>query len=138
MKNPSDDQIGDLLKRAKTIAVVGLSNNPEKASYGVSSYLQDQGYKIIPVNPGVSSVLGENAVASLLDIAEPVDIVDVFRRSEQVPEVAEQVLQMKQKPKAFWLQLGIINDEACEQVSKAGITAIQDACIKVEHRRILG
>lgn len=137
-ENPDDQRIADLLRETKNIAVVGISDDPSRASNEVSQYLQSQGYEIVPINPKIKNVLGRNAHASLLDVEGPVDIVDVFRRSEQVSEVVDQVLQMQQKPKAVWIQLGIVNDEQCKRIEEAGIMAIQDACIKVEHRRLLG
>ncbi|QQE75321.1 CoA-binding protein [Brevibacillus composti] len=133
--NPSDEQRRELLQEAKTIAVVGLSNKPDRTSYMVSAAMQNVGYKIIPVNPMIAgeTVLGEKVVASLTDIEEAVDIVNVFRRSEDIPPVAEETLKMKQKPKAFWLQQGIANEQAAEQVSAEGIQVIMDLCIKVDH-----
>jgi len=136
--NPEDQQIAEMLRGAKTIAVFGLSNDPAKASYEVAQYLQSQGYEIVPVNPNLSTVLGRKAHPTLLDAEGPIDIVDVFRRSEHIPEVVDQVLQMRQKPKAVWIQLGIRNDEQCQRLAEAGILAIQDACLKVEHYRLLG
>ncbi|WP_018131957.1 CoA-binding protein [Effusibacillus pohliae] len=136
-KNPDDQKLAELLRQSKTIAVVGLSDDPAKASNQVAQYLQSQGYEIVPVNPNATTVLGRKAHASLLDVEEPVDIVDVFRRSEQIPEVVDQVLQMRQKPKAVWIQLGIVNNEQCKRIEEAGIMAIQDSCIKVEHNRLL-
>ncbi|USG66859.1 CoA-binding protein [Brevibacillus ruminantium] len=133
--NPSDEQRRALLQEANTIAVVGLSNKPDRTSYMVAAAMQNAGYKIIPVNPVIAgeTVLGEKAVAALTEIEEPVDIVNVFRRSEDIPPVAEETLKMKHKPKAFWLQQGIANEEAAEQVSRQGIEVIMDLCIKVDH-----
>ncbi|MEJ8545962.1 CoA-binding protein [Brevibacillus borstelensis] len=133
--NPSDETRRQLLQEANTIAVVGLSNKPDRTSYMVAAAMQSAGYKIIPVNPVIAgeTVLGEKVVASLTDIDEPVDIVNVFRRSEDIPPVAEETLKMKQKPKAFWLQQGISNEQAAELVSKEGIEVIMDLCIKVDH-----
>jgi predicted CoA-binding protein len=136
-QNPSNEQIKELLQNAKTIAVVGISDNPSRPSNQVSEYIQAQGYEIIPVNPKLSSILGRKAYASLEEIKEPVDIVDVFRRSEGIPEVVDHVLSMKHKPKAVWIQLGIVNDEQCRRIEDAGIMAIQDACIKIEHYKLL-
>lgn len=136
-QNPGNDKIKELLLTAKTIAVVGISDDPSKPSFQVSEYMQSKGYEIIPVNPRLTSVLGKEAHKSLQEIQEPVDIVDVFRRSEGIPEVVDQVLAMKHKPKAVWIQLGIVNDEQCKRIEEAGIMAIQDACIKIEHHQLL-
>jgi predicted CoA-binding protein len=134
-QNPSDEKRRKLLEEAKTIAVVGLSNKPDRTSYMVTSAIQNAGYRIIPVNPVIAgeTVLGEKVVASLADIEEPVDIVNVFRRSEDVMPVAEDTVKMKHKPKAFWLQQGIVNEEAAALVSQHGIEVIMDMCIKVDH-----
>ncbi len=134
-QNPSNDKRRQLLEEAKTIAVVGLSNKPDRTSYMVSEAMKNNGYRIIPVNPMIAgeTVLGEKAVASLTEIDEPVDIVNVFRRSEEIMPVAQETLQMKNKPKAFWLQQGIANEEAAALVEQQGIDVIQDLCIKVDH-----
>jgi predicted CoA-binding protein len=126
------DQIGELLKRSKTIAVVGLSDSPLRPSYGVSAYMQTQGYRIIPVNPGIKGALGEKAVSSLADVTEKIDIVDVFRRSEFVPEVIDEAIRLKVP--AIWLQEGVVHEEAAEKARKAGIFVVMDRCILKEHR----
>ncbi|GAA3407202.1 CoA-binding protein [Paenibacillus hodogayensis] len=131
-ENPSRERIKELLQQTRTIAVVGLSDKPDRTSYMVSQAMQQKGYRIIPVNPGVKTVLGETSYPSLADIDEPVDIVNVFRRSEETVSVAQAVLAMKHKPKAFWLQQGIFNEEAAAVVEAEGIEAIMDRCIKVE------
>lgn len=125
-----------LLENAKTIAVVGLSDKPDRASYGVAAYLQRAGYKIIPVNPMVSEVLGEKSVASLAEISEPIDIVDVFRRSDQVEPVIDEAIAAGAK--AVWLQLGVSNAAAEAKAREAGLEVVSDRCIKVEHARLLG
>lgn len=132
-QNPSNDERRQILENTKTIAVVGLSNKPDRTSYMVSAAMQNAGYRIIPVNPVIAGeiVLGEKVVASLTDITEPVDIVNVFRRSEEVLPVAEDAVKIK--PKVFWLQQGIYNEEAAELVQQHGITAVMDHCIKVDH-----
>ena len=132
MKNAVTDEIGQLLKRSKTIAVVGLSDSPLRPSYGVSAYMQSQGYRIIPVNPAIKDALGEKAVASLGEIKEKIDIVDVFRRSEYVPEIVDEVIRLKIP--AIWLQEGVVHDEAAEKARKAGIFVVMDKCILKEHR----
>jgi uncharacterized protein len=132
--NPSaNDEIGALLKRAKTIAVVGLSDSPLRPSYGVSAYMQQQGYRIIPVNPSINGALGEKAVASLSDIHEKVDIVDVFRRSEFVPEVVDEAIKLGVP--AIWMQEGVVHQAAAEKARKAGIFVVMDRCILKEHQR---
>lgn len=136
-ENPSREQIKELLQQTKTIAVVGLSDKPDRTSHMVAAAMQQKGYRIIPVNPTVSSVLGEKSYPSLADIDEPVDIVNVFRRSEETVPVARATADMKHKPKAFWLQQGIFNEEAASIVRTAGIEAIMDRCIKVEDSILL-
>jgi predicted CoA-binding protein len=126
------DQIGELLKRSKTIAVVGLSDSPLRPSYGVSAYMQSHGYHIIPVNPTIRGALGEKAVSSLSEIPGKIDIVDVFRRSEFVPEVVDEAIRLKVP--AIWLQEGVIHEEAAEKARKAGILVVMDRCILKEHR----
>lgn len=129
--NPTREEMGQLLKKAKTIAVIGLSDNPNRTSYMVSEAMQQAGYKIIPVNPTVDEVLGEKAVASLKDIKEPVDIVNVFRRSEFLPEIAKEFVEIDCE--IFWAQLGVADEEAYEFLKEKGKTVIMDRCIKVEH-----
>lgn len=128
---PSRQEIGEILKKSKTIAVVGLSANPEKTSYMVSKAMQDAGYKIIPVNPTVDEVLGEKSVSSLKDIKEHVDIVNVFRRSEHLYDVAKDFVEIDAD--VYWAQLGLINEEAYNFLKEKGYTVIMDRCIKVEH-----
>lgn len=132
MKPSADDEIGTLLKNATTIAVVGLSNSPPRPSYGVSAYMQGQGYKIIPVNPEIKGALGEKAVASLSDIQGKIDIVDVFRRSEFVAEIVDEAIRLKVP--AIWLQEDVIDESAAEKARKAGILVVMDKCILKEHR----
>ena len=134
-QNPSNEARRQLLEDAKTIAVVGLSNKPDRTSYMVSQAMQNVGYKIIPVNPVIAgeTVLGEKVVASLSEIDQPVDIVDVFRRSEDMMPVAEDALKMQHKPKVFWMQQGIANEDAAKLVADQGIEVVQDMCIKVDH-----
>ena len=128
----SNDPIAELLKSAKTIAVVGLSDNPMKPSFGVSQYMQSRGYRIIPVNPQISEALGEKAYASLLDIPEKVDIVDVFRRSDAVPEIVDQAIELKVP--ALWLQETVVHEEAAQKAREAGMLVVMDKCILKEHR----
>jgi len=129
----SSDVMGRILRAAKTIAVVGLSSNPMRASHGVAEYLKNAGYRIIPVNPNETEVLGEKAYARLEDIPESVDIVDVFRRAEEVAAVAESAVRIGAK--VLWMQLGIENAEAAEKARAAGLVVVEDSCLMVEHKR---
>ncbi|HEY2364701.1 MAG TPA: CoA-binding protein [Candidatus Angelobacter sp.] len=133
MKTTATDEIGQLLKRTKTIAVVGLSDSPLRPSYGVSAYMQSHGYKIIPVNPSIKGSLGEKAVASLAEVEEKIDMVDVFRRSEYVPDLVDEAIRLKVP--AIWLQEDVIHEEAAEKARNAGIFVVMDKCILKEHRR---
>ncbi len=128
----STDEIGDLLKKSRTIAVVGLSDSPLRPSYGVSAYMQGHGYHIIPVNPAIKGSLGEKSVPTLADVQGKIDIVDVFRRSEFVPEIVDEAIRLKVP--AIWLQEGVIHEEAAEKARKAGILVVMDKCILKEHR----
>jgi predicted CoA-binding protein len=129
---PQSDPIADLLKRAKTIAVVGLSDNPLRPSHGVSAYMQSHGYRIIPVNPHVKECLGEKAFATILDVPENIDIVNIFRRLEYVEEIVDQAIQLKVP--AIWMQEEVIHDKAAEKARMAGIFVVMDRCILMEHR----
>jgi len=130
------DPIYELLSRTKTIAVVGLSASPLRPSHGVAAYMQDAGYRIIPVNPSIDESLGEQAYPSLLEVPievrEKIDLVDVFRRPEYVDEIVEQAIQLKIP--ALWLQEGVINECAAEKARRAGIFVVMDRCILKEHR----
>jgi predicted CoA-binding protein len=130
------DPIREVLSRAKTIAVVGLSDNPLRASHGVSAYMQAQGYKVIPVNPGISEALGETAYPSLLDVPEKIDIVDIFRRPEYVEDIVDQAIQLKIP--AVWMQEEVINEAAAAKARKAGMFVAMDLCILKEHRARFG
>ena len=129
----ANDEIGKLLQSSKTIAVVGLSDSPLRPSHGVSAYMQSHGYRIIPVNPGIRGALGEKAVPSLSDVQEKVDIVDVFRRSEFVPEVVDEAIRLKVP--VIWLQEGVIHEAAAAKARQAGIFVVMDRCILKEHRK---
>ncbi|TFH62459.1 CoA-binding protein [Peribacillus frigoritolerans] len=131
IENPSREEMGRMLKKSKRIAVVGLSDNPERTSYMVSKAMQDSGYEIIPVNPAVSEVLGVKAVKALKDIEGHVDIVNVFRRSEFLPEIAKEFAEIDAD--IFWAQLGVENEEAYNFLKEKGHTVIMNRCIKVEH-----
>jgi uncharacterized protein len=129
------DPILELLKRYKTIAVVGLSSNPMRPSYGVTEYMQAAGYRIIPVNPNETEVLGEKSYARLEDVPEKIEIVDIFRRMTEVPAVVDSAIRVGTK--VAWMQLGIENEAAAEKARAAGLTVIEDACILIEHRKRL-
>ncbi|MFC9726284.1 CoA-binding protein [Bacillus cereus] len=131
IENPTRTEIGEVLKKSKTIAVVGLSDKPERTSYMVSKAMQDAGYRIIPVNPTVDEVLGEKAVSSLKDIKEHVDIVNVFRRSEFLMDVAKEFVEIDAD--VFWAQLGVQDEDTYEFLKEKDYTVIMDRCIKVEH-----
>jgi uncharacterized protein len=133
---PQSDPITELLKLAKTIAVVGLSNDPMRPSYGVTAYMQNQGYRIIPVNPRIESCLGEKAYASLLDVPEKIDIVNIFRRREFVEEIVDQAIQLKVP--AVWMQEDVVHESAAAKARKAGIFVVMDRCILKDHRARLG
>ena len=125
----------ELLESSKTIAVVGLSANPDRTSYRVSRYMQEHGYKIIPVNPTITEALGEKAYASLKDIPGKVDIVNVFRRSEDVSPVADEAIAIKAK--GLWLQEGIVNEDAARKAESAGLKVVMDKCIMVAYARLI-
>ena len=123
------------MQTSKVIAVVGLSADEDKPSNGVARYLMKKGFKIIPVNPGQDTILGEKSYKSLSDIPGPVDVVDIFMRSDKVLPFVEEAARLK--PKAIWLQLGITNDAAKDAAEKNGIMFVQDRCVKIEHQRLL-
>jgi uncharacterized protein len=130
--SPRADPIFDLLKKSKTIAVVGLSDSPLRPSYGVSAYMQTHGYRIIPVNPNIEEALGEKAYSSLLEVPEKIDIVDIFRRPEFVEEVVDQAIQLKVP--AIWMQEEIIHERAAEKARRQGIFVVMDRCLLQEHK----
>jgi uncharacterized protein len=131
-----DERIAAQLRAARTIAVVGLSSKRLRASYGVSEYMQAAGYRIIPVNPHERDVLGERAYARLEDISEPVDIVDIFRRSEFVPAIVESAIRIGAR--MVWMQEGVVHEEAAGRARQAGLEVVMDRCILKDHRRLLG
>jgi predicted CoA-binding protein len=132
--NPSDAELARLLKSARTIAVVGASSKPDRPSYGVFARLQRAGYRVIPVNPFETEVHGERAYASLADVPEPIDIVDVFRRAEETPPVADAAVRAHAK--VLWLQLGIVNEDAAARARAGGLVVVMDACIAVVVSRL--
>ncbi|OQA42013.1 MAG: hypothetical protein BWY52_02364 [Chloroflexi bacterium ADurb.Bin325] len=130
-----DREIRQLLETSRIVAVVGLSDKPDRASYQVAAYLQRNGYRIIPVNPNVGEALGEKSYPSVDAIPEPVDIVDIFRRAEAVGPVVEEAIAAGAR--AVWMQLGIVNEEAAEAADAAGLQVVMDRCIQIEHARLL-
>lgn len=130
-----DDTIQRILNNTRTIAVVGLSSRPERAGYYVPAYLQAQGYRILPVNPNLEQALGEQAYADLQAVPEAVDLVLLFRRSEEVLPFAHQAVQIQAK--ALWMQTGILNFDAARVAQQAGLDVVMDRCMMVEHRRLL-
>ena len=125
------DPIKELLKKARVIAVVGLSDNPLRPSHGVSAYMQQHGYRIIPVNPEIELSLGEKSYPSLLDVPEKIDIVNIFRRSEHMPGIVDQAIQLKVP--AIWTQEQVVHEKAAEKARKAGIYVVMNECILKEH-----
>jgi uncharacterized protein len=123
--------IKEILERYKTIAVVGLSSHRFRASYSVSEYMQNAGYRIIPVNPNETQVLGEKAYPSLDDVPEPFEIVDIFRRSEYVPDIVEAAI--RRNARVIWMQLGVVNEAAAERARAAGLEVVMDRCILQDH-----
>ena len=126
--------IADALKQPKNIAVVGLSNSPLRPSHGVAAYMQTHGYRIIPVNPAIDSVLGEKAYKSLAEVPGKIDIVDIFRRSEFVPEVVDEAIKLRVP--VIWMQEGVVHEAAAEKARKAGIFVVMDRCILKEHHKL--
>jgi len=127
-------EIREILKNAKTIAVVGLSPKPEKDSHAVSAYLKGKGYRIIPIHPSEKEILGEKVYASLDDVRESVDVVDVFRRSDQVMDHAREAMRLK--PKVFWMQIHAENPEAAELLTEAGIDVVMNQCMMAQHKKL--
>jgi uncharacterized protein len=129
--NPTDQELKQLLTGATTIAMVGASANPEKASYGIMKKLQTVGYRVIPVNPRETDILGERSYPSLVDVPERIDIVDVFRRAEDTPGIAEEAVTIGAK--ALWLQTGIVSEDAAQRATAGGLKVVMDACIGATH-----
>ena len=135
------DKIRSLLKKYRTIAIVGLSRDPSKDSYRVAEYLQSKGYRIIPINPSADQILGQKCYRSLLEVSEElqktIEIVDIFRPSQDVPLIVDEAVQLRNrygKPQVIWMQLGIVNEEAAKKARNAGLTVVMDRCIAQEHR----
>ena len=129
--NPSDAELKQLLIDATTIAMVGASSNPDKASHGIMQKLQSVGYRVIPVNPSETEVLGERSYPSLIDVPERIDIVDVFRRAEDTPGIADDAVTIGAK--ALWLQTGIVSEDAAARAKAGGLIVVMDACIGATH-----
>jgi len=132
----SDQILKNILSSAKTVASVGLSSNRAKESYGIVQYLKGQGYRIIPVNPTVTEILGEKAYPDLESVPEKIDVVQVFRKPEDVPPVVDSAI--KAGAKVVWMQEGIVNEEAAAKARAAGLQVVMDACMRAEHRRLIG
>jgi len=130
-QNPSDQELKQILTDATTIAIVGASSNPEKSSYGIMQKLQKAGYRVIPVNPRETEILGERSYPSLIDVPERIDIVDVFRRAEDTPGIADEAATIGAR--VLWLQSGITSEEAAERAVKGGMVAVMDTCIGATH-----
>jgi predicted CoA-binding protein len=128
------EELKEILTTTKTIAVVGLSDKPDRPGHTIPAYLQQQGYRIIPVNPKLTEALGEKAYASLRDIPEPVDVVEIFRRAEDIPPVVEDAIAIGAK--VVWMQLGIVNEEAAARAESAGLTVVMDTCMGATHQRL--
>jgi uncharacterized protein len=135
-KNPENSVIRDTLTKAKTIAVVGLSDSPTRTSYGVSQAMQQAGYRIIPVNPTITEVLGEKAYPSLAEVPDQIDIINVFRRPEYLPDLAREA--SKTNARVFWAQQGVYEEEAAAYLKQEGFTVMMDLCIKVAHSVLVG
>lgn len=129
-----EETIEKILKDSHTVAVVGLSDNPERPSYAVAKFLQEHGYRIIPVNPTLAEVLGERAYPDLAAIPEPVDVVDIFRRSEAVPPIVEEAIHIGAK--AIWMQVGVCNEQAAEKARAVGLLVVMDRCMMQEAKRL--
>lgn len=132
----NDQMMRDILLSAKTIASVGLSSNSQKESYWIVSYLKDQGYRVIPVNPTADEILGEKSYPDLESVPEKIDVVQVFRKPEDVPPVVDSAIKVGAK--VIWMQEGIVHEEAAQKARQAGLQVVMDACMRVTHRRLIG
>ncbi len=135
LNNASSEEVKAILKDYKVVAVVGLSTNPEKASYMVAEYLQNHGYKIVPIHPKAEEILGEKVFSSLKNVPDPVDIVCLFRPPEHVPPFVDDAIDIKAKN--VWMQLGIINNDAADKALKAGLSVVMNKCLKIEHQNLI-
>jgi hypothetical protein len=132
----SEKEMKEILLSAKTVASVGLSSNPAKESFGIVQYLKDQGYKIIPVNPTSTEIMGEKAYPDLSSIPDAVEVVQVFRKPEDVPPVVDEAIKIGAK--VVWMQEGIVNEEAAQKAREAGLKVVMDACMRAMHRHLIG
>ena len=132
----SDHVLREILQSAKTIAVVGLSYSQEKESYRIASYLREQGYRVIPVNPTAPEIMGEISYPDLQSVPEKIDVVQVFRKSEDVPPIVDDAIQAGAK--VVWMQEGIVHEEAAQKALEAGLQVVMDACMRSSHRRLIG
>ena len=132
----SDHVLREILQSAKTIAVVGLSSSQEKESYRIASYLREQSYRVIPVNPTAPEIMGEISYPDLQSVPEKIDVVQVFRKSEDVPPIVDDAIQAGAK--VVWMQEGIVNEEAAQKAREAGLQVVMDACMRATHRRLIG
>ena len=132
----SDQELKNILLSAKTVASVGLSGNQQKESYWIAAYLQEQGYRVIPVNPTATEILGEEAYPDLGSVPEKIDVVQIFRKPEDVPPVVDDAI--KAGAKVVWMQEGIVNHEAAQKAREAGLEVVMDACMRATHRRLIG
>lgn len=133
-----DASLAALLRSARTVAVVGIKDREQEDAFRIPQYLQRAGYTIVPVNPKLAAVLGESCHASLAQVDRPIDIVNLFRASEHVPAHVDEILALEPRPKAVWMQLGIHHGPSAQRLRDAGIEVVQDRCIMVDHRRLIG
>jgi len=140
MQMSSDNEILDILQSVKTIALLGASPKPERPSNGVMKFLLDRGYHVIPVNPGQvgKTIHGQQVVAELADINEPIDMVDVFRASYSLPGIVDEILALKHRPAVLWTQLDVVNEEAAKKAEEAGLKVVMDRCPAIEYPRLIG
>ncbi|MEJ5301561.1 MAG: CoA-binding protein [Thermodesulforhabdaceae bacterium] len=133
--NPPDEEVAELLKSAKTVAVVGISHNEDRDSHKVAKYLKEHGYKIIPVNPKYKEVLGEPCYPDLKSVPEKIDVVDIFRNIEAIPGIVDEAISVGAG--AVWMQLGLAHNESAEKARQAGLKVVMNKCMKIEHSRLL-
>ncbi len=140
MQMSSDNEIRDILQSVRTIALLGASLKPERPSNGVMKFLLDRGYHVIPVNPGQvgKTIHGQQVVAELADINEPIDMVDVFRASYSLPGIVDEILALKHRPAVLWTQLDVVHEEAAKKAAEAGLKVVMDRCPAIEYPRLIG
>jgi predicted CoA-binding protein len=134
--NASPEEIGEILRQYRVVAVVGLSADPGRPSYQVAQYLKEHGYRIVPVNPGCAEVLGEKCYPSLKEVPFPVEVVDIFRKVEAIPAIVDEAMAVGAK--VVWLQLGLVEPQSARKAGKAGLQVVMDRCMKIEHQQRLG